>query len=694
MQDGADWKEWIIAMENYKDKDINWANHNMDSKHNFFERMAMPELEGKHFFIPEYQRGYRWQERQIMQLFSDLNDFRANSRRDSFYCLQPVVVKTCDAQTIANNKLDKEQTWYEVIDGQQRLTTIQLIMTFSQLTRKVDFPSDTFTIYYKTRPNLGQIFSHFKGHYDRKGFLDGIILDIQNDKMDIDSFHIYQAMQSILKWFTESSQYEKRLPINQFAKIDSLFREEKDSGEQSMQIIWYELNDGTEPRDMFNRLNNDKIQLTNSELIRALFLSDTTEYDLESEMYDETELKVLRPMNRQRKQAHIVEVWDVIEHKLRDKDKSFWAFLTNRKRDDYPNCIELIFDFISKKYATNANNSQATHSSDIRKEDELYTFLYFDRLLRSGEKTPWQMWLDVETCYAILCNWFEDYNLYHQIGYLNFYYNRKKQDIIPVLLDEAMSMSKSDFVQKYVVNKIANTIKIDFEQLSYLKDTESIFTVLTLYNIELHRTSKSLGRMPFQLFKNIPWTLEHIHAQNSEGIDNNKRAVWDIWLDENIKMLTNFKLTFTESESERLSEIDCLITNMQECRSKQDLRFKEVEMLFDTVLEFFDTMNADRNEPGDMHKLSNLTLLSNTLNTKVGNLVFEGKRQRIVEADATGSEYVPIGTKRVFLKYVNHAEADFDVQQLYFWGKRDRKNYEQEICRLLACYTKQFSNPQ
>ena len=106
----------------------------------------------------------------------------------------------------------------------------------------------------------------------------------------------------------------------------------------------------------------------------------------------------------------------------------------------------------------------------------------------------------------------------------------------------------------------------------------------------------------------------------------------------------------------------------------------------DTVLDFFDTMNTDRNEPDEMHKLSNLTLLSGTLNTRVGNLVFEGKRQRIVEADATGSEYVPIGTKRVFLKYINHVEPDFDVQQLYFWGKRDQKNYEQEIRHLLAPY--------
>lgn len=207
---------------------MNQSYYNMNSIYNSFTRMAMPELEGKHLFIPEYQRGYRWQERQIMQLLSDLNDFRTNSPRDSFYCLQPIVVKPCDAQTIVANGLDEKMTWYEVIDGQQRLTTLHLIMTFSQLTRKVEHPSDAFTIYYKTRPNLGKIFGHFRGHYNAQGYLDGITLDEQSDSMDIDSFHIYQAMLSILRWFTENGpKYEKGYPSVNLLKWTASSRKKK-----------------------------------------------------------------------------------------------------------------------------------------------------------------------------------------------------------------------------------------------------------------------------------------------------------------------------------------------------------------------------------------------------------------------------------------------------------------------------------
>lgn len=65
--------------------------------------------------IPAYQRGYRWDRRQVIQLLDDIWDFIQASdekSRTSFYCLQPLVVR----------KLEDGR--YEVVDGQQRLTTI------------------------------------------------------------------------------------------------------------------------------------------------------------------------------------------------------------------------------------------------------------------------------------------------------------------------------------------------------------------------------------------------------------------------------------------------------------------------------------------------------------------------------------------------------------------------------------------
>ena len=93
---------------------------------------AIGELLDFNFFIPSYQRGYRWSERQIEDLLEDINAFIPTqiekSDKKTWYCLQPVVVKECDERTKIEN--DLQGTWYEVIDGQQRLTSIFLIIHF------------------------------------------------------------------------------------------------------------------------------------------------------------------------------------------------------------------------------------------------------------------------------------------------------------------------------------------------------------------------------------------------------------------------------------------------------------------------------------------------------------------------------------------------------------------------------------
>lgn len=92
--------------------------------------LAIQDIHDKQFFIPHYQRGYRWTKTQVKQLLDDIEQFTPtylNARGAlSFYCLQPVVVKAMDTAEKQLHNLEGE--WYEVIDGQQRLTTIFLII--------------------------------------------------------------------------------------------------------------------------------------------------------------------------------------------------------------------------------------------------------------------------------------------------------------------------------------------------------------------------------------------------------------------------------------------------------------------------------------------------------------------------------------------------------------------------------------
>ena len=70
------------------------------------------------FIVPSYQRGYRWDEINVTDLLDDLLEFMQDGSSGKFYCLQPLVVK----------KIGTNQ--YNVIDGQQRLTTIFIILKY------------------------------------------------------------------------------------------------------------------------------------------------------------------------------------------------------------------------------------------------------------------------------------------------------------------------------------------------------------------------------------------------------------------------------------------------------------------------------------------------------------------------------------------------------------------------------------
>ena len=90
---------------------------NLDKKLTF---ISVRDLLNETFYIPGYQRGYRWQPGQVLALLNDIWDFRTKwmvqRSQNAKYCLQPLVVSKKDPQK------------WEVIDGQQRLTTLYLIL--------------------------------------------------------------------------------------------------------------------------------------------------------------------------------------------------------------------------------------------------------------------------------------------------------------------------------------------------------------------------------------------------------------------------------------------------------------------------------------------------------------------------------------------------------------------------------------
>ena len=136
------------------------------------EEKIISEIKGD-FTIEGYQRGYRWGEDEVKHLLEDINEIPDGQK----YCLQPVVVK---------NVNDK----YELIDGQQRMTTLYLIMKYLN-----DYVDINYSIEYTTRKSEN-------GHVGSKELLETInTIDLSSPSNNIDELFIKKSYSIIKTWF-------------------------------------------------------------------------------------------------------------------------------------------------------------------------------------------------------------------------------------------------------------------------------------------------------------------------------------------------------------------------------------------------------------------------------------------------------------------------------------------------------------
>jgi uncharacterized protein with ParB-like and HNH nuclease domain len=653
---------------------------------NELELLSIPELMGKNFFIPDYQRGYRWEKIHIFQLLSDIWDFSNNSSGE-FYCLQPIVIKECNEEVREKYKLNSEydnNRWFEVIDGQQRLTTIRLIIQMNNIISPISKVENCFNLFYETRPELKDIFTKLNiANIDND-------IEVNIDKTSIDSCFITSGLKYIVNWFClPGENYEKRATLQQFPLFFSVFFAEKSSNStqrqgKSTQVIWYVVNqnsdendfgmEGTDAKTIFNRLNDTKIPLSNSELIKAMFLSQDSKYELDynsERIEDEDAKKFSKKIDKAKKQNHIAKQLDLIEHSL--GNSRLWNFATNREIKSYDTKIELLYDLISEKYTKNDRNSE------LNKKDNLYTFLFFDKLVRKGEDL-WDLWMLVEQYFETICYWFENRELYHKIGYLVCI---SDDTILIDLLSKAVNQNKKEFI-KNLDKIIFDSVNFDLAKINYKENYEEIQRLLILYNIETVRKLDNVEYYPFHLHKEKNWTLEHIHAQNSDNLSKDDQNSWFIWLDEHIAVITSL-IGVEYILEENKNELNSIIQSLKAIRANKKLDFSTFLNEFNRVIKFFDVLNNLNGDTNSVHLLSNMALLGGIENSILSNSIFEAKRKEILKMDAEG-KYIPLSTRYVFLKYHNLNEDNFSNQQLYFWGVKDRTNYLSHIKEIMSEY--------
>lgn len=651
---------------------------------NYMIRRAIPDLLNKKYYIPEYQRGYRWEETQVLDLLQDLYAFFIGDTKGQFYCLQPIVVK----EKQMNNEL-----WYEVIDGQQRLTTIRIIMQiYDQLNSNMFTTiSHKYTIMYATRPDMVDIFESIKIVPPTASSPATIDKIPSKWSHMIDSVYIYNAAKTVLKWFMED--------LSRVGVFSQYFYQTADSGTKSVQVVWYETNEEKEPHDIFNRMNSLKVELSCSELIRSLFLSKTTKFDLGSlDGFSDSLREEIQKERFTNKQTSINEKWDELEQQMKDKD--FQSFLTKRS-DTGRNSIGLLFDLISGKYAS--DKAAKCEFLQLRKDDELYTYLYFKKLI-DKDNNAWNTWERVLSVFDKLQYWYHDRDLYHRIGFLNAIASPgTEDDVICSLLNS--KIKRSVLKEQHMVNLIKDAMTlpkdkgtnlpiVSLEQLRYDVSThyKYIKKLLLLYNVETTRLQKEGNFFSFDRFRynykmvngkeeraDKTWTLEHIHAQNSDCLPEKKKDSWYEWIVWNKEALKKMSLGSPELTQEQKNIIEALERDEPICRSKT-YGYDKIKALFDDVARFYDLLDAKADKAVAVHQLSNMTLLDLGQNAMVGKSPFEVKRQLICN-EISSNKYYPICTQKVFLKMY-----DQEKLQIHSWGQRDRILYYEDIKKKLAPY--------
>ena len=423
---------------------------------NSIELKTLNELSQYSFYIPAYQRGYRWTEQEVIDLLNDINEFtprEVNDTEKTWYCLQPIVVK------------QKGENEYEVIDGQQRLTTVYLILHLLNQDYVVKKQDKLFSMDYQTR----------------KGSKNFLLNPEEENNEYIDYFYIHQAYKTIEHWFEEREQNPA------FDKNDY-----RSKMKFHTKVIWYETSEDN-PITVFTRLNIGKISLTNAELIKALFLNSSNFRSL-----DENGMKLLRL-----RQIEIANEWDGIETAL--QNNKLWYFLSDEQKDD--NRIEYIFHLMN----------------DTGDTDQYSTFRFFyAKLAGKSENEMNKYWEEIQAYYQRFNEWFSERELYHKIGFIL----TVKISTVKELYQQSSILKKSEFIA-YIDSKIKNYYKhqnlfdLDYEN----KHTKG---VLLLYNIlTMLQNEHDSSYFPFDDFKLKKWNIEHIASRkDSSSIPLVNRKEW------------------------------------------------------------------------------------------------------------------------------------------------------------------------
>ena len=594
----------------------------MDSKRNIVKKLSFMtenridlesicKLKNKRFIVPNYQRGYKWRAKDVEYLIEDIAEITQDDHSD--YCLQPIVVapnwiqKTCPT---CGHIIDSTEEGYILVDGQQRLTTIWLIINWA---KHNDFKVDwNFDIHYDTRDDSNKYLNEIK----EKGNAE--------DKRTCDTLYFSQALEII------ASKKER---------LQSFF----DNLNKNVKIIWYEIAPKEGPAH-FERLNNAKIGLTNAELIKAYLLTKSNK----------------------EKRARMACEWDEMEYKL--QDRSFFAFITSKDsiyNKEY-NRIELFLDLYTGATRQNKEKDEYYTFNEIAKKvekdgktvNEIWQDILniYNRLL---------CWYNDNFLYNLI-GYLVETRGDGELAAVWKECNGKSTNEIKENVRGRVThnIPQEDDIRKMVYKdgRTKNVLLL-FNVLSLMsvKPNPKPNEYKYVFNDKFH----------FDLYKDEEWDKEHVHATASESLQS--KVEWVNWLkdlDENLfkEKLGENKETYLHwiKEAKKVKSEDDY-RDIIEDRNQAFISLKKENF----AKMFKDIVDAIEGSDGEtdfkQNSIGNIVLLCANINRSGEYKVapFSTKRRIIMERVKKG-QFVPLGTQNVFMKVYTPTPGHF-----YKWEKDD-----------------------
>lgn len=612
---------------------------------------CLHDHQATHFLIAAYQRGYKWEAgepdateelregdglpRQVDKLLTDL--WRAFEARPKFgavlpdYFLQFITLKAVAATGTAA---------LEVVDGQQRLTTLSLLFAvirhlLADKTGEFDFieastspgSSSSGKLDYAVRAQFLAEFV-YQGRIVRlvepatwEAFLAAAAQTPGFDRDQQDVYYLYRAARR-MQGFLQAPTHRGRLA--EFGRYVA------DHGRLLANVVAEE---ETSSEELFSNLNRNRVLLTEPELIKGLLLTYASRQGPHA-AYSFRELQELRGTQGRQ--------WDELARWLNQESVTIvygWTPKTALWHALRLAALRLTAQQVEwHAFARNLAPNAAGQSG---------LFELFERLVRTGEAAT-----SAAACFAelrlvvnLLRDWHGDPQTYNLLGALRECKGiSSKNEILPHLTAAAQLARESP--AHYLQRRLRQLpcLAADLKTLSYDEEKEKaqLFDLLLLLNIFPEEQRWTPQPFNFVRFAREAWSLEHVFPQNPP---------WPADGPPTLPERAQLQLLGERNEAPSPALAELLQASELTAEQAEQLR---TQVQLSAAL---------------LHGAGNLTLLPRNTNSSFGNKSFAAKRQLLIEWVRAGS-FVPPHTFGVFSKLVLPEARD-----LLAWTKADIREH-------------------